>query len=203
MMRASESNDWFTERLVAHPIMAILRGYDTNLAQSLTRRLWDAGVQLVEVPLQRRMDLITVRSLARDSNGGGRWIGAGTITTVAAMHEAIDAGASFLICPGYDETVVRAALARGVPILPGAATPSEVQRIAALGLRWVKVFPAGALGPDWIRAMRGPFPEIKFVATGGIGMNNLPLLADAADAVALGSAIETLLESGDLPTTMR
>jgi 2-keto-3-deoxy-6-phosphogluconate aldolase len=81
-------------------------------------------------------------------------------------------------------------LAAGLPHLPGVGTASEVQQAYAAGCRWVKAFPAKALGAAWISAMRGPFPEVRFVATGGLRVGDAqPFLAAGASVVALGAAL--------------
>jgi 2-dehydro-3-deoxyphosphogluconate aldolase / (4S)-4-hydroxy-2-oxoglutarate aldolase len=90
---------------------------------------------------------------------------------------------------GLDERVAEASAGRGLPHLPGVATATEVQRALGLGLRWQKAFPALTLGTGWFGAMRGPFRNVKFVATGGITTGNATAFFGAgARAVALGSA---------------
>ena len=104
---------------------------------------------------------------------------------------AVEAGAGFLVSPGLDPEVVRAADAAGIPILPGVATPTDVQLATALGLTWLKAFPAQWLGVDWFRHLRGPFPDVKFVATGGMDADNAgEFLAAGVRVVAVGSALE-------------
>ena len=86
--------------------------------------------------------------------------------------------------------MIRASLDAGLPTLPGVATASDIQRCARLGLGWLKAFPATTLGPGWIAAMRGPFPDVRFVATGGVTVANAAgFLSAGARAVALGSAL--------------
>jgi 2-dehydro-3-deoxyphosphogluconate aldolase/(4S)-4-hydroxy-2-oxoglutarate aldolase len=86
--------------------------------------------------------------------------------------------------------VAEASRAAGLPHVPGVATASEVQRALATGHTWLKMFPASTLGPRWLREMRGPFPEVSFVATGGIdGDNAVDYLGAGAAAVGVGSAI--------------
>jgi 2-keto-3-deoxy-6-phosphogluconate aldolase len=94
------------------------------------------------------------------------------------------------VSPGTDEEVIRASLDAGLPTLPGVGTASEVQRCTKLGLSWLKAFPAAALGPGWIKAMLGPFPDVKFVATGGVSVGDAgDFLAAGARVVSLGSAL--------------
>jgi 2-dehydro-3-deoxyphosphogluconate aldolase / (4S)-4-hydroxy-2-oxoglutarate aldolase len=102
-------------------------------------------------------------------------LGAGTVLSVEQLDEAIAAGADFAVAPGTNPQVVEASLARGLPILPGVSTPSEVETAMALGLRTVKLFPAELLGGvSFIRALCGPYRDIAFVPTGSITPDTLP-----------------------------
>lgn len=87
--------------------------------------------------------------------------------------------------------MVREAAAHGIPILPGVATASEIQLALRLGLTWVKAFPAAWLGPQWFTLMRGPFPQVDFVATGGLDADNArDFLSAGVRVIAVGSALE-------------
>jgi 2-dehydro-3-deoxyphosphogluconate aldolase/(4S)-4-hydroxy-2-oxoglutarate aldolase len=115
-------------------------------------------------------------------------IGAGTILTVDAAARAVDAGATFLVSPHLDVEIVAWAVDRGIPMLPGAATPTEVLSAWRAGAAAVKVFPASALGPSFIREIRGPFPDIPLQPTGGISVETAgDYIAAGAIAVGLGS----------------
>lgn len=99
---------------------------------------------------------------------------------------AAQAGAQYTVAPGLDLTV----LAAGLPHLPGVATATEVPHARAAGCRWLKAFPAVALGPAWLRAITGPFPDVAIVATGGLRLADVPeYLAAGARVVALGTAL--------------
>ncbi|MGH8791242.1 MAG: bifunctional 4-hydroxy-2-oxoglutarate aldolase/2-dehydro-3-deoxy-phosphogluconate aldolase, partial [Stackebrandtia sp.] len=97
---------------------------------------------------------------------------------------------AYTVAPGFDAEVLSASLAAGMPHLPGVATATEVQRAAAAGCVWLKAFPATALGTAWFRAMRGPFPHVKFVATGGVDAGTARDFLDAgAKVAAMGAAL--------------
>ncbi|MET3468476.1 MULTISPECIES: bifunctional 4-hydroxy-2-oxoglutarate aldolase/2-dehydro-3-deoxy-phosphogluconate aldolase [Microbacterium] len=173
------------------PLMAILRGMGLERSVRLATAAWDLGIDSVEVPLQTAEDERALREVVRLGAERGKAVGAGTILTVAQVDQAVAAGAAYLVAPGLDADVVRAAQERGIPILPGVATPSEVQQAVALGLTWLKAFPAQWLGADWFRHIRGPFPGVRFVATGGMDATNAGLFLDAGvRVVAVGSALE-------------
>lgn len=181
----------FGDLLAGTRVMVILRGLGADRTLDLATRAWDAGVLLVEVPIQRPADLEALTLLAEAGRRRGLVVGAGTVLDPAHVRLAVSAGAGFTVSPGIDEDVVRASLDAGLPTLPGVATASDVQRALRMGLRWLKAFPAAQLGPGWLTALRGPFPDVRFVATGGVDILSAPAyLAAGAAAVSLGSAIE-------------
>ncbi|MET8696132.1 bifunctional 4-hydroxy-2-oxoglutarate aldolase/2-dehydro-3-deoxy-phosphogluconate aldolase [Streptomyces bauhiniae] len=173
------------------PVMAILRGMPLEKSVELATRAWDLGIECVEVPVQSREAVEVLAAVVAAGAERGRPVGAGTVTTAERLAWAVSAGAAFTVAPGLDAEVARASLDAGLPHLPGVATATDVQAARALGLDWLKAFPASVLGPDWFRAMRGPFPEVPFVATGGIDASNAAAyLAAGAQVVAVGSALE-------------
>ncbi|MFD4724007.1 bifunctional 4-hydroxy-2-oxoglutarate aldolase/2-dehydro-3-deoxy-phosphogluconate aldolase [Streptomyces seoulensis] len=173
------------------PVMAILRGMPLEKSVELAVRAWELGIECVEVPVQSREAAEVLAAVAEAGAGRGRSVGAGTVTTTERLAWAVSAGAAFTVAPGLDAEVARASLDAGLPHLPGVATATDVQAARALGLDWLKAFPASVLGPDWFRAMRGPFPEVPFVATGGIDASNAAAyLAAGAKVVAVGSALD-------------
>lgn len=96
--------------------------------------------------------------------------------------------------PDFNLDVVQAAADIGLPILPGVATATEVARAVRAGLTWLKMFPAANLGSDWLRQIHGPFPTVRFIATGGITPRNAPeFLRQGASGVAIGSAVADLI----------
>ncbi|UIJ62747.1 bifunctional 4-hydroxy-2-oxoglutarate aldolase/2-dehydro-3-deoxy-phosphogluconate aldolase [Amycolatopsis acidiphila] len=158
-------NDWFTEAFAGQTLMAILRGYDAARTVELARTAWELGVRGVEVPVQDESAVAALE--AATAVADGRPVGAGTVTTPDRLRAAVRAGAAFTVAPGLDPELAVASAEAGLPHLPGVATASDVQRAQRLGLRWLKAFPASVLGTGWFAAMRGPFPEARFVATGG------------------------------------
>lgn len=185
------TDDFFERTFATSPLMAILRSAGTDRAVRVATTAWDLGLDSVEVTLQSAADVEALRAVAALGRERGAVVGAGTIVSPAQVEVAIEAGAGYLVSPGLDPDVVRAAQAAGIPILPGVATPSEVQRAAGLGLTWMKAFPAQWLGSGWFRHIRGPFPQVQFVATGGMDAANAAEYLDAGvRVVAVGSALE-------------
>lgn len=182
-------------------LMAILRGMGVERSLAVATRAWDLGITAVEVPVQTPTDVEALRQVADAARERGLVVGAGTVVTVEHVRQAKDAGAAFTVSPGLDLDVVRASYDAGLPPLPGVATASEVQRALTAGLTWLKAFPASLLGTGWFPAMRGPFPQARFVATGGMGAGNARAFLDAgARVVAVGSALE---DDAQLPALAR
>ena len=182
---------WFDEHFADVAVMVILRGFAPERTLELARVAWDAGVSLVEIPVQGAESLRALATVVDAAEG--RPVGAGTVTDVDLVGVVADAGARFTVAPGFDDVVSSASLTSGLPHLPGVMTPSDVHRATAAGHRWLKLFPASIVGPAMITALRGPFPGLRFVATGGVGQNNAQDFLDAgADVVSLGAGFADL-----------
>jgi 2-dehydro-3-deoxyphosphogluconate aldolase/(4S)-4-hydroxy-2-oxoglutarate aldolase len=174
----------------AQRVMAILRGLPPEETVALAGKLWDLGLTVLEVPIGRPEQVAALSAAVRAGAARGRLVGAGTVVSVEQVKAAAAAGATYTVAPGLDVDVLAASHAAGLPHLPGVATATEVQRARAAGSSWVKAFPAVALGPVWFDAMRGPFPDVSFVATGGVTAVTARAFLDAgARVVALGTAL--------------
>jgi len=137
-------------------------------------------------------DLAACRTRLVDAGRLDALVGAGTVRTLSQLQAACDAGADFVVSPLLDESILEAALDAGRPAIPGAYTPTEVDRAWRAGATFVKLFPASSLGPAHVRELRGPLPEIELIPTGGIDASNARAFLDAgAAAVGVGSAFVT------------
>ncbi|MCK9868177.1 bifunctional 4-hydroxy-2-oxoglutarate aldolase/2-dehydro-3-deoxy-phosphogluconate aldolase [Nocardiopsis dassonvillei] len=173
-----------------HRVLAILRGMPVDTTVALAERAWDLGVTAVEVPARDALGLEALRATVRAGAERGHPVGAGTVITPEQVRDVAGAGAAFTVAPGFDAEVMAASEAAGMPHLPGVATPSDIQGVLRAGGRWVKAFPAASLGSAWFRAMHGPFPDVRIVATGGMDARNAREYLDAgARMVAVGSAL--------------
>lgn len=181
-------HDWFDDDFFRIPVIAVLRGLTPGEAVRSATRAWDAGVQHVEVTIERPEAVRTLAAVASAAAERGVAVGAGTITSCEQLDAAASANASFTVSPGLDEGILQESIRRGMPHLPGVATASEILRAKAFGLSWLKAFPASVLGPEWVKAMKGPFPDIQFVATGGMKTATaLSYLAAGVSVVGLSS----------------
>jgi 2-dehydro-3-deoxyphosphogluconate aldolase / (4S)-4-hydroxy-2-oxoglutarate aldolase len=180
----------FEDILGGRPVMAILRGLPPAETVNLAGRLWDAGVTVLEIPIGSPDAVPALEAAADAAHERGLRVGAGTVITADQVRAAASAGAQYTVAPGFDPLILAASLAAGMPHLPGVGSATEVQRAWLAGCRWLKAFPAKALGPAWIAAMLGPFPDARFVATGGLTVGDATAFLDAgARVVALGAAL--------------
>lgn len=171
-----------TGRVVAIIGVAIDERKLLECAEALIR----GGIRTIEVALRAETSVASLQKLS-DEFGDDIQVGAGTVLTMEQAHAAIDAGASFLVSPGLTHEVVKSGRARGVAAIPGVFTATEIMDALALGVEMVKVFPAGTLGPRYLRDLRGPFPDLRVLATGGISTESVPeYFAAGATAVGLG-----------------
>jgi 2-dehydro-3-deoxyphosphogluconate aldolase/(4S)-4-hydroxy-2-oxoglutarate aldolase len=146
-------------------------------------------VEHVEVPIQTTDAVASLDAVARAAAQRGLTVGAGTVTTIEQLDAAQGAGVSFTVSPGLDVAIIEESTRRGIPHLPGVGTASEILQARALGLIWLKAFPASVLGTGWVKAMKGPFPEVCFVGTGGMTVSNADqFLAAGVSVVGLSSA---------------
>ncbi|WP_225755433.1 bifunctional 4-hydroxy-2-oxoglutarate aldolase/2-dehydro-3-deoxy-phosphogluconate aldolase [Actinotalea sp. Marseille-Q4924] len=185
-------------RLTAARVLAIIRGRDADASVTAALTLFDEGVELVEVSLTSRDALAVIRSV-RDRAPEGCRIGAGTVLTAQAAADAADAGAQFVVTPAVTPSI-EAALELGLPVLAGALTPTEAWAAMDRGACAVKLFPASAGGPAYLRSLRDPLPTTPFVAVGGVGIDDVvPYLEAGAVAVGVGGPlIGDAASGGDL-----
>jgi 2-dehydro-3-deoxyphosphogluconate aldolase / (4S)-4-hydroxy-2-oxoglutarate aldolase len=172
------------DRLAPPPgrVIAIVRGHPPDVVTRIADGLVAGGVTTVEVTLDSPHALSSIVAL---DDRGDVLVGAGTVLDAAGADAAIDAGAAFLVAPGVDPEVIAAAAERGVAMLPGALTPTEILTAWDAGAAAVKVFPAGPLGPGYVAALRGPLSHVALVPTGGIDDRNAAAFI-AAGALSLG-----------------
>jgi 2-dehydro-3-deoxyphosphogluconate aldolase/(4S)-4-hydroxy-2-oxoglutarate aldolase len=175
-------------------VIAILRRVEPQARLlDLVEGLAADGVRLFEITFDAPAaadDLVACRT--RLDAGGWRdaVVGAGTVRTPEALQEAVAAGAAFAVGPTLDLGLVERAVGLGVPVIPGAYSPTEIDLAWRRGATFVKLFPASSLGPTHVREMRGPFPDIELIATGGIDATNARSFLEAGCvAVGIGSAI--------------
>jgi len=186
-------------RIEVARLIAIIRTGDLDAALRTAEVLRTAGVEVVEFSLAGDATLAALRE-CRSRFGDDVLLGAGTVLTGQQAAVAVDAGAHFLIAPNLDEEVLESASGLGVLHIPGALTPTEMVLAVRLGAPAVKLFPAARLGAAYVRDLRGPLPDLRLIATGGVSADNAREFLDAGCvAVAAGGA----LASGDADAARR
>lgn len=169
-------------------VLAILRGVPAQHAPQLVETLRQTGIELFEVALSDGLGLPSLRAIR--AAFPGLTLGAGTVLTPDLARQAQEAGATFLVTPHLAPDVNAYARTQGLGLLAGALTPSEIYAAHAQGSAAVKVFPAGSLGPDYFRQLRGPYPHLPLLAVGGVDARNLAAFLQAgAVGVGVGGAL--------------
>jgi 2-dehydro-3-deoxyphosphogluconate aldolase/(4S)-4-hydroxy-2-oxoglutarate aldolase len=144
---------------------------DPDLAVPLAESLAGGGLPCAEVTFRTARAAQVLTAMASDRR---LVVGAGTVLTVDQVDAAIQAGATYIVTPGYSREVVRACQERDIPVIPGVATPTEIQMAIRDGITLVKFFPAEAIGGTrTLSAIAAPFPGLRFIPTGGISPDNL------------------------------
>lgn len=154
------------------PIVPVIVCDRPELAADLAHALHDGSVECAEITLRTPRALEVLAAMVADAPPGFV-VGAGTVLEIAQVDRVADAGAAFIVSPGFDADVVDRARTRGLDVLPGVASATEVQRARREGLRAVKLFPADLLGgPAAIDALAAVFTDTGFVPSGGVGPHN-------------------------------
>lgn len=174
----------------APAIVAILRGITPAEAAPVARALVDAGIRILEVPLNSP-DAVTSIERLREACGNDALAGAGTVLTPAAVDEVAAAGARFVVAPNTNAAVIGRALERGLDPMPGIMTPTEMFAAIDAGATDLKVFPGATVGPGHIRALDDVRPDAcRLWAVGGVSAANLAdWLAAGAAGVGIGGAL--------------
>lgn len=169
------------------PVLAIVRYRQGGKVWAALEVLADVGIPLLEVTIDTPGGLEAVRTAA----DAGRTIGVGTVLTPDQVRASRDAGASFVVSPSCLPDVIETALDLGVEPIPGVLSATELVLALRAGATSVKVFPAAPVGgPAYVRALRGPFPDVPLLPTGGIEPEDVPAFLDAgATCVGLGSIL--------------
>jgi len=176
-------------RIEALGIVAVIRLKDPARLRASVDALADGGVRALEVTMTVPGAVELIRQLA-PALPSGFLLGAGTVTDAATARAVIDAGAAFVVGPVFRPDVIAACHERGVPAMPGCFSPTEILAAHEAGADIVKVFPATALGPQFIKDVRAPLPQVKLMPTGGVTLDNAgDWIRAGAVAVGLGSAL--------------
>lgn len=192
-------------RLRSAGVLPVVELPSPELALPLTEALLGAGLDAIEITFRAEGAAQAIAAVRRTYPGV--LVGAGTVLTVAQLNAAIDAGARFIVSPGFSKVIVERSLAAGVLPLPGVCTPTEILMALEAGLAALKFFPAEqAGGVPYLKALAGPFRHVQFVPTGGIGAANLRDYLTVPSVIACGGSWfvkRELLAAGDFDEVAR
>ncbi|MDF3289916.1 MULTISPECIES: bifunctional 4-hydroxy-2-oxoglutarate aldolase/2-dehydro-3-deoxy-phosphogluconate aldolase [Streptomyces] len=178
-----------TRAALAQRVFATIRTDSYDQAAGMADTLLSAGITTLEISLTTPFALEAVTTLVREV-GDDAIIGAGTVLDAASARMAVDAGARFLAAPNLDAEVISTGHRYGIPVFPGAATVNEIVRSLELGADAVMLFPASAVGPEWLEDVRTALPQAPLLPTAGITPDSAPRwLAAGAVACGLGAPL--------------
>lgn len=179
-------------------IIAIARGLSKEEMTDTAQALYDGGIRLVEVTFNQssltciKDTAVSIKAIYQKM-GDKMCVGAGTVMTINQAQAAVGAGAKYIISPNMDREVIEETKRLGALSMPGAFTPSEAVNAYRMGADYVKLFPAGLLGIDYIKALRAPISHIPIIAVGGIDANNISdFLSSGINGVGIGSSLVNL-----------
>lgn len=174
------------ETFLAQRVVPVLTLPDPDLALKLGETLLEAGIGIAEVTFRAEGADKAIRLLRQ--HFPELLVGAGTVLKPEQADRAADAGAQFLMAPGFNPRVVEAVRRTGVPFIPGVLTPTEIELAVSEGFQLLKLFPAEVSGgPSLLKALAGPYPQVKFVPTGGVNAKNLASYVALKNVAAVGS----------------
>jgi len=178
-----------TAQIEAMGVVAVIRMKDPAKLRAVVDALAEGGVRALEVTMTVPRAVELIRDLA-PTMPAGFLLGAGTVVDAATAQAVIDAGAQFVVSPVFRRDVIRACHERDVPVMPGCFSPTEILDAHDAGADVIKVFPATMLGPQFVKDVRAPLPQVKLMPTGGVTLDNAgDWIRAGAVAVGVGSAL--------------
>lgn len=193
------------ERIGRVGIVPVIQINDPDTAVPLARALDAGGIPVAEITFRTEHAPLAIQQIA--SEVPEVLVGAGTVLTTQQVDAAVNAGARFIVTPGFNPKVVDYCLEQNIPVIPGAPSTSDIEQAIQRGLNTVKIFPAEALGGlTYIKAISDPYSEVRFLPTGGINLNNInQYLADSRIIACGGSWMidQALVNTGDYESITR
>lgn len=166
--RTMQTNEEFLAGVTDSKLIAIVRGTSGKFATDAALALMEEGFRYVEIPLTTPDACQAIADIRAQAPEGFK-VGAGTVLTVNDVSDVMEAGGQFIVTPAICAAVAEGSL-RGIPVVAGALTPTEVHAGMLQGATIIKLFPASSGGPKFLKALRDPFPHVPFMAVGGVGL---------------------------------
>lgn len=193
------NNDFSWPAFNKIPVVGIVRNLSFDEIAKILPVYLSSGLTTIEITMNTPSAEEIIR-YAVDKYKGQLNVGAGTVCSVDDLKQALQAGAQFIVTPILNPEVVKYCSSEGIPVFPGAYTPTEIYQAWEFGATMVKVYPATALGPDYIKDVKAPLNKIKLMPTGGISLANMQsFLRAGADGLGIGGQLfdKDLIKSAD------
>lgn len=188
------------DAVYANKVIAIIRGFEPDVCEKLAAAYYAGGIRLVEVtfpqakPAEQPKTAAAIKAIAERLEGRV-FPGAGTVLTRAQLHMAKEAGARYVVMPSVNVDIIKEAKDLDLVTMPGALSPTEAVTAFEAGADFVKLFPAGTMGPKYLKDLRAPLAHIPFLAVGGITLENI---GEFMKVGAVGAGVGGLLSNKDL-----
>jgi 2-dehydro-3-deoxyphosphogluconate aldolase/(4S)-4-hydroxy-2-oxoglutarate aldolase len=174
------------EKVLQMKIVPVVAIHDAGHSDALANALIKGGLPCAEITFRTAAAADAMRAMAKR---GDMLVGAGTVLTIDHVKQAVDAGATFMVAPGLNPKVVGYCRELNIPIIPGVATPTDIETALDLGLKILKYFPAEAFGGlKTLKAISAPYPAVKFIPTGGINADNVIAYLEHPNVAACGGS---------------
>jgi 2-dehydro-3-deoxyphosphogluconate aldolase/(4S)-4-hydroxy-2-oxoglutarate aldolase len=171
------------------PLVGIIRNVSPEDVKRILPIYREAGLTTVEITMNTPGATDMIR-YALENEHYGLNIGAGTVCTKDDLDAALEAGAQFIVTPVLSKKVVKSCVKKGIPVFPGAYTPTEIFQAWSLGASMVKIYPATALGPGYIKDLKAPMNQLKLLPTGGVSLENMEAFLKAgANGLGIGGQL--------------
>lgn len=182
-----ENESFLLENISKSKIIPVVKVDTEENAVKISNSLIEKKINLIEITYRTKNAGKCIKKISNSFSN--IVVGAGTITNIAQAKDAIKNGAKFLVMPGFDKNTVKYAIKNNIPIIPGVATPTEIMAATNMGLHILKLFPCNIVGGiDFLKSIKGPFPKIKFIPTGGINENNFNDYLSLENVIAVGGS---------------
>lgn len=182
-----ENESFLLENISKSKIIPVVKVDTEANAVKISNSLIEKKINLIEITYRTENAGKCIKKISNSFSN--IVVGAGTITNIAQAKDAIKNGAKFLVMPGFDKNTVKYAIKNNIPIIPGVATPTEIMAAMNMGLHVLKLFPCNIVGGiDFLKSIKGPFPKIKFIPTGGINENNFNDYLSLENVIAVGGS---------------
>lgn len=179
-------------------IISVIRSNSSDESLKIVEAVYNAGIKLIEITMTVPNAMDIIEDTVKRFESRDIIIGAGTVNDESTATSCILSGAQFIVSPIFDRQTGEICNGKDVLYIPGAFTPREIFSCIKAGFHFVKIFPATWITPNSIKELKGPFPSLEFLPTGGISLNNIKdWFASGATAVAVGGAITKYAKDGD------